>query len=1380
MYDLNCGYNRIETAEVARNDDPPRFAGSVPIKGKVTDLTRQQTRFLSLMEGYKQAAQYANDAANSTGIAAEKLEIYQDSIEAKANKMAAAFEKLSQSALPAALIGGIYDLGTAVINFGASVDGIPATIATMVASLMTLKTAVSMLQGTKLGTTILNTGKDLGAIVKTLNAIGVATSEIAAINATAGESVATLASAFSVLTPTQIKNLAVSQQLSKAAFIEAVSRSSLSDELKEETINLYLSATAKKTEEGATKGLTVANLGLKSSFIGLGTVMKTHPLMTFFTILSIAIPIITAIADKLIVTTEELKEQVDNTVGEISSMQSELDTTRSRIAELEGIDSLSLIEQEELNKLKTENEYLEAQIRLLEEKKRIEGQEYNESLTQDFKKQMSETFGTGNYIEAVDDGGNTILVSEQIARTEAYKRSIAYLREIQDEKAKYADMSADELELYKDEIAALNEKEKAAKEFVAETGDMFRQYANDLVVVDEESKRQRDEYVKQATEAANAVKGIFWSEDTTQSFNKVFNQQRFGWLKRELLDLAAQGKLTVSTLEAPEYAELIMALEDAGVVGEDTGITLEHLATHISAVATASGDASGNLSSLSTTLTGVVDKLELVNGVQQEFQEAGRITSDTLSKILEVYGDGASTDLTQNVAEYIAGLRSAEELLSDLQDAYEKDEQAYLRTIKNELSASSTFYSKLSDAQKSAVAGLAAQYGVDLENFKTVEQKKLAAQAQMMKAMLSNYSIYANKDTEYIQERVKALSRYEMQGHLSHVAKEELAAARQYLNAIDSFNKAFDDIVFEGLDIPGVENFIELDTSSKTVELYIADINKLYDAERRLFDLQKEYDLIAAKRDLLDDDDLEGHIKAANELTESLRKQNEILHEQNNIRDGMIQSEIGRIKKVFADQGIDFNIDYDSLNNALNIKDWEKINELTAGTTEETNELRKEIEESLKQIMEWNEANVDGSLQWWKNLKSIDDILDDIKSSMQEVLDAQHESLTELLELVIERIKQEKEDEKEALEAQLDDYKSIIDARKELLQLAKRENEYADDIAEKTKRLAEIERRLAALAQDDSREARLEEGALKEEQAELQKELSKAQADHYVESAEEALDKELEAFEDAQDKKIDEIDDFLDDNEKLQKEALLRLDNMNEALYDQLLAYAKKYTDTSSAELQKMWDDALAAAKEYGSYTDALTKTDTEVSDAAATDALAHSLVSQMRANASKWHNASPSEQADLQEENENIRDALEELLGKEITRDGNGVWWIGNHKLFEKYHSGTPSVGNIASKKQNETFALLDNTEMVLTQKHQNNLWNMLSAWAPIASLKSSLSGLSITGVAKTPAMAGGPNITINAPFNVVGDLNDEMRKAFRNQKREIAEAVSAQLRKP
>lgn len=130
--------------------------------GKVTELTRQQTRFISLMEGWEQAGKYAESAANSAGVAAQKLTIYQESIEAKAQKMAAAFEDLSMSWLSDDLVGDFYDMATGAFNLAASLPSIVKDGAAIAATMTTILGLVNAFKATSFGKSILNLPETLG------------------------------------------------------------------------------------------------------------------------------------------------------------------------------------------------------------------------------------------------------------------------------------------------------------------------------------------------------------------------------------------------------------------------------------------------------------------------------------------------------------------------------------------------------------------------------------------------------------------------------------------------------------------------------------------------------------------------------------------------------------------------------------------------------------------------------------------------------------------------------------------------------------------------------------------------------------------------------------------------------------------------------------------------------------------------------------------------------------------------------------------------------------------------------------------------------------------------------------------------------------------
>lgn len=89
--------------------------------------TRQQEKFIVLMQNYGTALQYAEVAANSAGTAMEKYEAYAESVEGKLNSLKATFEELSQTILSSdwlitgiELLSGLLGILNAILSFGDS------------------------------------------------------------------------------------------------------------------------------------------------------------------------------------------------------------------------------------------------------------------------------------------------------------------------------------------------------------------------------------------------------------------------------------------------------------------------------------------------------------------------------------------------------------------------------------------------------------------------------------------------------------------------------------------------------------------------------------------------------------------------------------------------------------------------------------------------------------------------------------------------------------------------------------------------------------------------------------------------------------------------------------------------------------------------------------------------------------------------------------------------------------------------------------------------------------------------------------------------------------------------------------------------------------
>lgn len=353
---------------------------------------------------------------------------------------------------------------------------------------------------------------------------------------------------------------------------------------------------------------------------------------------------------------------------------------------------------------------------------------------------------------------------------------------------------------------------------------------------------------------------------------------------------------------------------------------------------------------------------------------------------------------------------------------------------------------------------------------------------------------------------------------------------------------------------------------------------------------------------------------------------------------------------------------------------------------------------------------------WWEIQDAIDDIEDDLNDDLAD-------GMEKLLDMTIEIVKQEGEKAKEALEEQADLYEEIVSKRREMLKLSEQERQYQDDIASKNAELAKLEARRAALSQDDSREARVEEASVAEKIAQLQKELADAQNEHWLDSVDQALEDELDAWKDQNDEKIDEIEDYLSDELKLRAEAIKRLENMDDNLYDKLLDHAVNYCDMSRLEFEKMWDAALAAAEKYGSYVNAM-----EAVPGSDSETDTSSIINQMNENRKKYAaSSSASEKSYYDQENLKLGNQLAALTGQKVYRDSDGYWWIGNQYLFD-YGKGTGSSTSSTSKKNAEKVSSIVDDMREYGKKWNANDPNRGQIHETVAQMAASLTKYGVT----------------------------------------------------
>lgn len=107
--------------------------------------TRQQEKFIVLMENYETAMKYATTATESAGTALEKYSAYTESIDGKMNSLKATFEEFSITILNSELVTFVVEFLQTVLEVMSFADGLIAKLAILTASIAVLTYATHAL-----------------------------------------------------------------------------------------------------------------------------------------------------------------------------------------------------------------------------------------------------------------------------------------------------------------------------------------------------------------------------------------------------------------------------------------------------------------------------------------------------------------------------------------------------------------------------------------------------------------------------------------------------------------------------------------------------------------------------------------------------------------------------------------------------------------------------------------------------------------------------------------------------------------------------------------------------------------------------------------------------------------------------------------------------------------------------------------------------------------------------------------------------------------------------------------------------------------------------------------------------------------------------------
>lgn len=564
--------------------------------------TRQQEKFLALMENYDRSLELMDVAANSAGVGEQRFaDAYLTSIEAAQNRFTASFEKLSTSVLDGGIVTGLMDIASALMSVLTPLayivgiaDGLPIKIVAVVTGLWGLSKVLKSIQSLK-GLSILN---NLG-----------------------------------------FKDILLTLPRTVKLFGSLVKES---------------------------KSVTTAIKGMNAAMAGA----NINPYMLAIQAAALVIGGLVWAIDACITTTEEYREQLKETAQEYQNLKtesdnlnSELETTKDRIAELQELadkGTISITEEAELTRLQQQNAELERQIALLDEKKKRETEDAQKEFIGGVEKEI-DLHPVDRVEEAVGQGetyGNLSFVGYDFEDIDNVLRLQKYYSEILDEQENKNISLQNSLEENQEVIEKFADANNEALQNLYDAGYLYGM------------NEEVDAYIDKINEFNDAY--LLFTGNSDGLFNQILNRPQFEEANKALTELGKNGEATAENLQSlynsnsdfKEFIDYIASIPGyidwESIVGED-------------AFEKAAGD-DGFLNQKEAEALAVDHIAEVLGLVANEFKNTQEAEEDATNAIPKFLSNMKLTEdqLKQINGEADGSLASLTARLNELSSEYDK------------------------------------------------------------------------------------------------------------------------------------------------------------------------------------------------------------------------------------------------------------------------------------------------------------------------------------------------------------------------------------------------------------------------------------------------------------------------------------------------------------------------------------------------------------------------------------------------------------------------------------------------------------------------------------------------------------------------------------
>lgn len=460
----------------------------------------------------------------------------------------------------------------------------------------------------------------------------------------------------------------------------------------------------------------------------------------------------------------DLSSEYESGVSALEGYESQLEEIRDRIAEINGQDTLSFTDKEELKELEAQSGELERQIALQqilnrEKQKELEIASKN-ALNTGYA--MEDAPNVWNFLVAAFNSGpfgrNPAFegISDPDALNEWFEKfQIATAGGFEEQAEKIAKMldnlnqkkedflsehGDDPNDWTKEQIEKYNEMEKDIAEMNITAVDFYNQLQDNIDGLTDGAEKEYWQGVADAFYQAiiasqslsDRIDLLTTSMDDatkTDFLDMLSSIQADGIVtEQEIQKLIDKFPVLNQALGDGEYtlADLAAFFSEAANSAENFGDEMNETATEAELMKKAADD-------LSETLSKLESALSTLESAQEELKENGELSIGTVDSLIQQF-----PELTDLLYEYLAGLVTEQELQQALSDQYNKSANDYKRSIVEKMMSNEEFYKNTVLTNTNIVSKLAELGITDLENYKTLEELKEEVNRRIQEQMTQN------------------------------------------------------------------------------------------------------------------------------------------------------------------------------------------------------------------------------------------------------------------------------------------------------------------------------------------------------------------------------------------------------------------------------------------------------------------------------------------------------------------------------------------------------------------------------------------------------------------------------------------------------------------